>query len=311
MVPDRLKRTIRAVVPRDVRNWLRSPSRSLDWLWDRARFSLGFTKDLHIAPDWMVRCHPHAYKVSFLAQVADPEQGAEFRNFRDHCFEGMLLFDIGAHFGMFSLAAARAGGTAIAVDPSLTATRMIAIQASLNGYATRIHAIRAAVSNRNGAISMLSSGVFSEGYYKVVGNRPKSELTEIPALTIDEMTQRFGTPSHVKIDIEGHEAAALQGGRATLAQFSPLLFLELHNEMILSEGSDPTTALNELERIGYFTFGLDGCAIDRATILKHSIARIVAKRADGATILARPRYDTGHAQRSTLRDNLEGNQSGC
>jgi FkbM family methyltransferase len=189
----------------------------------------------------------------------------------------MFLFDIGAHFGVFSLAAAHFGGKAIAVDPSPAAERMIAIQAALNGCTNSIQILRAAVSDANGVIGMLSAGVFTYGFCKVAAGRSKHELTKTPSITIDQMVRQFGAPTHIKIDVEGHEAAVLRGAKYALRQFSPVLFLELHNEMVRFEGGDPNAALDELAEAGYSSFALNGDAIDRRAILEKPIIRVVAR----------------------------------
>ncbi len=98
---------------------------------------------------------------------------------------------------------------------------------------------------------------------------------------IDQMTSQFGPPTHIKIDVEGHEAAVLRGARATLCQFSPVLFLELHNEMVVSGGDNPNVALDELAQLHYDTFAPDGDTIDRGSILVKPIVRIVAKHKVG------------------------------
>lgn len=278
MRSDSLKRVLRTVIPRTVRNSFRSPSRSAEWLWDGARFSMGITKVLTIAPDWSIVCHPRAYKVAYRDQIADAEQAEEFRAFQSHCRPDMLLFDIGSHFGVFSLAAAHFGGNAVAIDASAMAVRMVGLQAALNACSDRIQTICAAVNSEGGVMSLLSSGIFSDGYFKVAGSRPRSELTQIPAITINELVQKFGPPTHIKIDIEGHEASALRGGRETLDRLSPLLFLELHNEMVLADGGNPEAALDELDLLHYSTFTLNGHPISRAAILERPIIRIVSRR---------------------------------
>jgi FkbM family methyltransferase len=276
--PELLRSFVRQAVPRSVRNWLRSPSRSAEWLWDAAAFSFGATKSLALLPDWSVVCHPHFYRVIHQAQIADPEQASEFRNFVHHCSDKMFLFDIGAHFGIFSLAAAHCGGKAIAVDPSPTATRMIATEAALNGCTKDIQILQAAVSDANGLIGMLNSGVFSDGYFKFDRGHAKSELTTTQALTVDQLVLQYGSPTHVKIDVEGHEAAVLRGARETLRRVAPILFLELHNEIVTADGGDPRPALELLSELDYILFGLDGKAISSEDILARPIIRIVATR---------------------------------
>jgi FkbM family methyltransferase len=276
-----LKSVIRTTVPRPLRNWLRSPSKSTQWLWDASRFYLGSTETLHLPPNWALICHPYAFRVAYQAQIADPEQREEFQNFVLQCSCNMFLLDIGAHFGIFSLAAAHFGGKAIAIDPSPMATRMIARQATLNRLSDSIRIIQAAVTDKSGAVDMLSSGVFSDGYFKITQGRVKSELTRSQAITIDQLVSQYGPPTHIKIDVEGQEAAVLRGGRKVLDQYSPILFLELHNEMITSEGRDPNLTLNELVQLGYETFALDGDSLERDFILQNPLIRIVAARANG------------------------------
>jgi len=281
MRADLLKSVIRATVPRVLRNWLRSPSRSAEWLWDASRFYLGTTETLHFPPNWTLICHPHAYRVAYQAQIADPEQREEFENFLLQCSDRMFLLDIGAHFGVFSLAAAHFGGKAVAIDPSPIATRMIARQSALNGLTDSIRIIQAAVSDESGAVDMLSSGVFSDGYFKISQGRAKNELTRTQAITIDQLVSQHGIPTHIKIDVEGQEAAVLRGGRETLDQFSPILFLELHNEMVTAEGGDPNLALDELAQLKYGTFTSEGNLLGRDAILQRPIIRIVAARDPG------------------------------
>jgi FkbM family methyltransferase len=275
---EQLKHAVRVLVPRAARNWLRSPSKSAEWLWDSARFKIGLTKELKVGPGWSIVCHPRAYKIFLRDQVADREQSAEFQNFVSCCSNGMNLYDVGAHFGIFSLSAAHFGGTVVALDPSPIATRMIAIEADLNGFASKIRILRAAASDADGEMRLLNSGVFSDGYYRVAKGRINRDLARTQTVTIDHLAQRFGAPTHMKIDVEGHEAAVLRGAATTLLRWSPVLFLELHNEIVKSEGGDPTAALDELARLGYDIFGLGGKPLERNAILEFPITRVVARR---------------------------------
>ena len=268
---------IRRAIPRSVRNWLRSPSRSTEWLLDSMFFSLGQTRRLSVAPQFELICHPHFYKVVRQAQIEDPQQSEEFRNFISFCSQKTFLFDIGAHFGVFSLAVAHFGGTAIAADPSPTATRMMHIEAALNHWQEKIRILQTAVSDRDGEMGLLSSGAFSEGYYKVASGRLPTELTNTQATTIDRMASKYGIPTHLKIDVEGHEAAVLKGARNTLMGFRPMIFLELHNEMVQTEGGDPKAPLALLDEVGYDTFDLSGERIERSDIIKPPIIRIIAR----------------------------------
>jgi FkbM family methyltransferase len=277
LMRDSLRNAVRATIPRSTRNWLRSPAKTAMWVWDSLRFASGKSVTLEILPNVPLVCHPRASRIFKRDQVRDPEQSAEFRAFISCCSGSMLLYDIGAHFGIFSLAAAKLGGKAVAVDASPIATRMIEIAARLNKCDDRIEIISAAASDRSGDLDMLSSGVFSDGYFKTT-RRTGSELTNVQATTIDDMVLRFGPPTHIKIDVEGHERSVLRGATETLNRFSPVLFLELHNQMMATDGDDPRAVLRDLARFQYETFGLSGRAVTADEILAKAIARITARR---------------------------------
>jgi FkbM family methyltransferase len=264
-------------VPRRARNWLRSPSKSIEWLWDSLRFSVGATKELTLLPGWPLVCHPRVYKTFLRCQLTDPAQSAEFNNFVGYCDRSMHLFDIGASYGAFSFVAAHFGGTAVAVDPSPIAVQLIGLQTRLNGYDKHIRIIQACVSDTVGETEMLSSGVFSDGYFRMARGRSSSELTKTRAVTIDQLADQFGPPTHIKIDVEGYEAAVVRGAKRTLTRWAPLLFLELHNEMIRSEGGDPSCVLDDLAEMRYEMFSVGSVKIERSAILQMPICRLVGK----------------------------------
>jgi len=155
---------------------------------------------------------------------------------------------------------------------------MIRTQANLNAFDDRIKIVQAAVGEAVGTVEMLSAGVFSDGYFKVIKGRSRRDVKQIPSTTIDKISQQYGEPTHIKIDVEGHEAAVLLGAKSTLSRCSPILFIELHNHMVASEGGEPRLVLDELQSLGYQLLFCNGKLVDRATVLEKSIARIMTSR---------------------------------
>src|SRR5579871_4464543 len=148
MLRDTAKNLARRAIPRGMRNWLRSPAKSIHWLADEIRFSVGDVEQLDVTDSFSLRCHPHAKKVFRQSQMDDPDQTTEFQHFIRYCSPKMFLFDIGAHFGIFSLAAAKSGGRALAIDPSPVAVKMIARLIQLNECKNQVRAICAAEIGR-------------------------------------------------------------------------------------------------------------------------------------------------------------------
>lgn len=275
-----IKRFARSLLSRDVRNWLRAPGRSARWIIDELRHRAGFVKTIEIRPGWRLRAHPAAIHFSYSAQMFDREQIEEFDQFLAYTRPGMTLFDIGAHFGLFSLAACHYGGVnalAVAVDPSPVATRMTSIQARLNGFSEQVMIIQASASGEAGEHLMVSTGVLGAGYFLPPVDHSSSELTSTRAVTLDSLTEQAGRPpTHIKIDVEGEEQAVLAGGESTLGGTSaPILFLELHNRMIRDRGGDPAVTLFTVRAWGYVIYLCDGREVDDATLLSLDLVRVM------------------------------------
>lgn len=278
------KRAARSFVPRAARNWLRSPSASAKWAWDSVKFLVGAKKVVQMRPGWSVTCHPAVYRCAYYAQNNDPEQIAEFDGFIRKASPGMTLLDIGAHFGLFSLAALHYGGPkarAIAVDPSPVAVSLLNTQAKLNHSTERLQIVQAAVSDRAGSESMIAVGVLANGYYVAPSEHyPASELSHTRSITLDGIVDELKViPTHIKVDVEGYEAAVLRGGHKLLSRTSaPLLFIEIHNEIVSSLRGDPEETVVLLRDYGYRTFMSNDLPITADEILRRPLIRVVAEK---------------------------------
>lgn len=278
------KRIARACAPRSLRNWLRSPAKSATWVWNEARHAAGACEVFEMRPGWRVRSHPSAYRFAYFAQHHDPEQVAELDAFIGECRPSMTLFDLGAHFGLFSLAALHYGGRdarAVAVDPSPTAARMLRIQARLNGAADRLTVVEASAGEQpSGWREMVPTGVNGAGYYLAPQDHAGGELMRTRATTLDRLAEETSlAPTHVKIDVEGYEASVLRGGRRVLAgEGGPLLFIELHNEIVRAQGGEPRATLDLLDGYGYRLAVFDGSPVSGSFILGRPLIRVVARK---------------------------------
>ncbi len=277
------KKLARAVLPRAVRNWVRHPLEAVRWAVADVRARCEWPATLTLRPGWVFRSHPGAYRSAYHAQQTDPEQAAEFDQFVARCSPGMVLFDLGAHFGLFSLAALHYGGPtarAVAVDPSPLAARVTAYQARVNGLGGRLRVIRAAAGEAAGSMGMVSAGIGSAGYFVRPGvDHPASEQVRVDTVTIDQLAAECGLPTHVKVDVEGFELGVLRGGEATLrGPHPPHLFVELHADLIRTAGGDPRECLTLLRGWGYELCGVTGRPVTDEQLLAPPLTRLYAAR---------------------------------
>lgn len=133
---------------------------------------------------------------------------------------GDLVFDVGAHVGNRTRALAALGCRVVAVEPQ--PAMAVALRKVVARLPT-VEVIEAAVSDRPGramfAVSERTPTVSTlakdwrdqrraePGFAHVEWNAE----VEVETTTLDALVARFGVPVFVKLDIEGHEAAALAG----------------------------------------------------------------------------------------------------
>jgi FkbM family methyltransferase len=276
------KNLTRRVLPRQARNWLRSPRQSLRWAWCDLQAKGGWLTTVELRDGWRFRSHPAALPFAYHAQIDDPEQRSEFDGFVSRCTPGMRLFDLGSHFGLFSLAALHYGGAkaeAVAVDPSPLAIRMVAFQAEANGVAARLRTKWAAAGDAPGTMALVAAGIESAGYFvPPTGDHPSAEQTTVPMVSVDSLAEEFGPPTHLKIDVEGAEGGVLDGAAATLRGFNPpVVFLELHNDILKSRNEDPLDVLGRLNDAGYRLLDVSDRLVDPVTIRRPPVVRLVGE----------------------------------
>lgn len=182
---------------------------------------------------------------------------------------GGCAWDLGAHFGFYTLALARAVGAAgavVAVEPDRASFRRLAWHLRLNRL-RHVRLLPRAASARTGREYLVQSegsgATTSHLAYPGEAVRPDTPGTWIDTFALDDLRMEpgFRPPEFIKVDVEGHGTAALQGAHATLAQARPRLLISLHSP----EETNGTAAL--LEPLGYRPHDLTGQRVAWAATL--------------------------------------------
>ena len=145
--------------------------------------------------------------------------------------EGDAFWDVGAHKGFISLAAARLvgpSGLVVAIEPASANLRFLERHLQWNGL-LNVRVVPAAASDQNGVASFGGRG--SSVAFRV-GEGPES----IPVRTIELLAVELdlGRPTILKIDVEGEEAAVLRGAKRLLGTDQALL-ISTHSRELYEE----------------------------------------------------------------------------
>jgi protein O-GlcNAc transferase len=173
----------------------------------------------------------------------------EIRFVRRWLRPGMRAIDVGANFGVYTLAMARAVGNDGRVwcfEPTAETADFLERSLALNGC-RHVNLVRAAVSDREGSIAF-SVGTQSELNAVAGPGAPAGRIVEVPAVTLDRKAAELGWQDidMLKLDVEGHELRVIQGATQFLRAQSPLVMFE-----VKAGATVDLSALGPLSDMGY------------------------------------------------------------
>ena len=213
----------------------------------------------------------------------------EIRFVRRWLRPGMQAVDVGASYGVYTLAMAQAvggGGKIWAFEPTPQSADRLQRSLELNAC-SQVLMSRAAVSAHAGTVAF-AAGAQSE--LNAIGG-VSGDMLQVQAVTLDQMAAAHGwnDVDFVKLDVEGHEIEALRGGAGFFESASPLVMLEVKAASRLNLSTlDPLLAMGyEAYRLlpgplmltpfdplepmdGRFLLNLFACKRDRARQLAES-----------------------------------------
>lgn len=177
---------------------------------------------------------------------------------------GDLVFDVGSHVGDRTGSFRRLGARVVAVEPQPLCVRalraifageddVVLVEAACGAYdgSVRLH-----VNSRNPTVSTASAHFLraADGAGGWEGQVWDSTV-EVASTTLDSLIGRYGTPTFVKIDVEGFEEAVLAGLSVPLPALS-FEFTTIERAMALR-------CVDRLTALGFAGFDL-ACGDDMA-----------------------------------------------
>jgi len=210
----------------------------------RMRLDLG---DLEQRKVYFFGHYHERYEAALVARVLDP---------------GEVFWDVGANIGYFSLLAAAAvgeRGEVAAFEPGAAALARLQENVSLNADQIdqkdqNIRIFNLAAADADGeAVLYGREGIAdsSASLYTGAAGAAGGEICATVALDRFLKKEGLRPPDFIKLDVEGAELAALQGAAAILADFRPLLLVEMEEKNLEAAGASKAAIQAFLRDYGY------------------------------------------------------------
>ena len=162
---------------------------------------------------------------------------------------GDVVYDVGAHAGLYTLLASRYAGPAgrvFAFEPAAANLANLNRHCVLN-RASNVQIVEAAASDVDGLLS------FAAGPSSAMGRLSDDGALTVRSVSLDRLVLGDGQPAPrvIKMDIEGGELRALGGAREVLRLSRPTIFLATHGAEVHAE------CCTLLRSLGYGLYSLD------------------------------------------------------
>lgn len=198
---------------------------------------------------------------SYLWSRKLPEENI-LLTFRQFCKDSLIVFDLGAHWGLYALVASREirpEGKVIALEPSSQNYRILLKNIQING-SRNIFPLQAAVGREAGEEKLYLGEDLNLGSFYLAGRgknlSPRYEVVKVEKF--DTLARGYERIDVLKVDIEGAEGLFLEGAKKSLKEGKvKSIFLELHPAQLIKFGYQHKQILEQLKFYNFRLYHLN------------------------------------------------------
>lgn len=174
-------------------------------------------------------------------ETKEPDTMAWLRSMKP----GEVLFDVGANMGQYSMIAAKRGLKVHAFEPEAQNFALLVRNIAVNDLSSNCTPWPFALSNKPSIDVLHLSTMIAGGSCHAFGENTNfaGETKTFPHVqgcigtTMDIFADKFGYPTHIKIDVDGFEPRVIQGGLTCVMKARSVLIeintnLEEHNDLV-------------------------------------------------------------------------------
>jgi FkbM family methyltransferase len=187
-----------------------------------------------------------------------------FSNLKDVAWDNMLtllkenfyVIDAGANIGYLTLAFAQRchAGMVYSFEPDSDNFKSLSRNVGLNDF-KNVKLFNVALGKAQGTAQLYKLYESNPGANRILTTAPESNPAheEVTVTTLDELNRQgvFQRIDFIKIDVEGFEMFLLQGATEMIAQWRPLLFVELAAPNLAVHNITPLQLIEFIESLKY------------------------------------------------------------
>lgn len=202
-----------------------------------------------LAPVEMLRLYPHCLHPQIQEKLTYFVETEQANWLFHHLRPGDTALDIGAAFGIITLALSKAVGKTgqiHAFEPSRNTQPFLQKVLELN-HIENVTLVCQAISDTPGSADFLEytqdNSLSWASDVSALASNAEPQMANyqrygVEVTTIDDYVAATGIePKAIKMDIEGFEFYALQGGSKTLEKFKPYLCIDIHRDVKTGESA--------------------------------------------------------------------------
>jgi FkbM family methyltransferase len=195
------------------------------------------------------------WRLSAYYHCRGPLEPGIYNLFRQIVRPGMIVADIGANVGLYTLLAARllqGSGRVFSFEPTPAIFRLLSENIQLNGFLgtglVRLHEI--AVADREGT-AQLYTNIRDSTHNSLFSLADGMDSVQVRTAALDDILGSEMPLDFVKIDVEGSEPLVIRGMRQLLRNNAGLrIVMEFAPVHLERSGTNPSDFLSELESLG-------------------------------------------------------------
>jgi FkbM family methyltransferase len=216
------------------------------------------------------------YKLDYMFAFRDYEDfgnyhNAGYRRWIESCKNRKVVFDIGAHIGLYSIPASNAivsDGIICAFEPSEANRRYLKRHLDYNNIQNVVifpYIIGREKRKQQIFYESKDSNPMNSLHPKKNINRYLQVYRE--QISLDNFAEDFNiTPDVIKVDVEGSECDVLKGARGVIARHKPVIFLSVHPKRLVLFKSSTNELKEVIDSLEYIIQDWDG---GRVTEFEH------------------------------------------